>query len=175
MTSGNARKAAELISLGLNAPVVALITFLALLVAGNTSRFWLDMLVTATFGTVVPLAVLYYLAKCRIIIDCYDSGRGTRWVPFVGALVSYLVGTVVLLLVGASSIVVAVMFCYLGNSFVMVIITLKWKISIHASGIAGPATALVYSLGVVWSPFFLLVILVGWARRGWEHTLGAKC
>jgi membrane-associated phospholipid phosphatase len=44
------------------------------------------------------------------------------------------------------------------------VITLKWKISIHASGITGPFTALVYLLGAVMLPLLLVVIPVAWAR-----------
>jgi len=46
----------------------------------------------------------------------------------------------------------------------MMLINLKWKISIHASGITGPATFLFYSFGMIAIPFFLLVLPVGWAR-----------
>jgi membrane-associated phospholipid phosphatase len=44
------------------------------------------------------------------------------------------------------------------------LITFKWKISIHASGITSPFTALVYLLGGVMLPLLLVVIPVGWAR-----------
>jgi membrane-associated phospholipid phosphatase len=56
------------------------------------------------------------------------------------------------------------MLCYCGNTVIMMLISLKWKISIHASGIAGPLTALVFSLGVIAVTFLLLVVPVAWAR-----------
>ena len=168
----NTRKAANIVSFGLNAPAVALITFLVLLAGKNTSRFWPDFIVTASFGIILPLLILYYLRKRGVIADFFASNKRGRLIPFVGAIASYVVGTAVLLLVGASPIIIAVMFCYFGNSFVMMVITLKWKISIHTSGITGPATALVYLQGFVWSPFFLLAIPVGWARmKLGAHTL----
>ena len=34
----------------------------------------------------------------------------------------------------------------------------------HASGIAGPLTALIYVVGLTAIPFLLLVVPVGWAR-----------
>ena len=56
------------------------------------------------------------------------------------------------------------MACYFVNGLVLMIITLKWKISIHASGITGPFTALIYQLGSTMLPLLLLVIPVAWAR-----------
>ena len=46
----------------------------------------------------------------------------------------------------------------------MIIITLRWKISIHASGITGPTTVLIYSTGITGSLLSILLIPVGWAR-----------
>jgi hypothetical protein len=65
---------------------------------------------------------------------------------------------------GAPRTVTALMLCYFGNSFIMMLINWKCKISVHASGITGPATALVYSIGLIALPFMLLVLPVGWAR-----------
>jgi membrane-associated phospholipid phosphatase len=51
------------------------------------------------------------------------------------------------------------------------IITLRWKISIHAAGIAGPTTGLIYGIGVWAAVFFTLLVPVGWARvRLKAHT-----
>jgi membrane-associated phospholipid phosphatase len=54
----------------------------------------------------------------------------------------------------------------------MMLISIRWKISIHASGITGPVTVLTYSLGVVGLFLFGLTVPVGWARiRLGVHTL----
>jgi membrane-associated phospholipid phosphatase len=43
---------------------------------------------------------------------------------------------------------------------------------VHASGVAGPVTALIYVLGVVALPLLFLIVPVGWARiRLKAHTL----
>jgi membrane-associated phospholipid phosphatase len=46
----------------------------------------------------------------------------------------------------------------------MMVTTLWWKISIHASSIAGAATMLTALYGMVLLPSFLLLILVSWSR-----------
>ena len=54
----------------------------------------------------------------------------------------------------------------------MMLISQKWKISIHPSGITGPATALIYSLGVGASPLLRLVVPIDWVRINLNvHTL----
>lgn len=173
MVNPGARTIADFVSLVLNAPIIAFFTFLALLLAGNEQDLWMDLAVAATFGTVVPLVVIFFLLRRGIIADFYASDRQARMLPFIGALTSYLLGTFTLIAVRATPIIVATMFCYFGNSLIMMLITFRWKISIHASGITGPATVLIYYLGLRWLPFLLLVVPVGWARiRLGAHTLG---
>lgn len=98
------------------------------------------------------------------IPDIYASERQTRTKPFIGALASYLMGVFALKIVGAPQSLVALMACYFVNSLAMMIISRVWKISIHASGIAGPATFLVHQLGIRMLPFSMLLLPTAWAR-----------
>ena len=59
---------------------------------------------------------------------------------------------------------IALLACYLVTSLIMMIISHFWKISIHASGISGPATFLTHQLGFGMIPFVLLILPVSWAR-----------
>jgi hypothetical protein len=77
---------------------------------------------------------------------------------------SYLMGVTVLLYVDAPFVVTALMACYFVNAIVMLFISLYWKISIHAVGVTGPITALVFQLGARMLPFFLLMLPLAWAR-----------
>ena len=112
----------------------------------------------------IPLVMMYQLTKRGLISDFNVSVRQERAGPFVGAAASYLAGGAVLLLFRAPTIIIALMLCYAGNTAIMLFITLRWKISIHASGVAGPTTALIYSIGTWAVVFFILLIPVGWAR-----------
>jgi membrane-associated phospholipid phosphatase len=112
----------------------------------------------------IPLGIIYLLSRRGLISDFFVSEREERAKPFAGAIVSYVVGSFMLMLVRAPTIVTALMLCYAGNTFIMMLITHRWKISVHASGIAGPATALAVSLGAWASIFFVLLVPVGWSR-----------
>jgi membrane-associated phospholipid phosphatase len=165
-------KSASVITLVFNPAVIAAFTFLILLYPlQNIQTFLLLMATCITFGTMVPLVMMLQLTKIGVISDFNVSERKERTKPFVGAAASYLAGGGVLLLMKAPTIIIALMLCYAGNTVIMLLITLRWKISIHASGVAGPTTALVYSIGTWPAVFFILLIPVGWARmRLKAHT-----
>lgn len=171
MSRGVIENLAEGISLLMNAPIFAFITFLLLLLSIRTPNFPAILTTVLLFGTIGPLILVYLLSRRGIIPDYYASERETRTVPFFGAALSYLLGALILSSLTAPLIITALMLCYGVNTFIMMIINLKWKISIHASGITGPATFLFYSFGLIAIPFFLLVLPVGWARlRLRAHT-----
>ena len=158
-------KSASVISLVFNPAVTAAFTFLILLYPlQRVQPFLLLMAICITFGTMVPLVMMYQLTKRGLISDFNVSERQERTRPLVGAAVSYLAGGGALLLLRAPTIINALMLCFACNTAIMLLITLRWKISIHASGIAGPTTALIYSIGTWAAVFFILLIPVGWAR-----------
>jgi membrane-associated phospholipid phosphatase len=162
MTADNG---ASVISLVFNPAVTAAFTFLILLYPLQSIQTFLFLLATCvTFGTLIPLVMMYQLTKRGLVSDFNVSVRQERTKPFLGAAASYLAGGSALLLLRAPVIIVALMLCYAGNTLIALLITLRWKISIHASGVAGPTTALVYSLGAWAAVFFILLIPVGWAR-----------
>ncbi|MGD0423530.1 MAG: hypothetical protein ABSA92_08750 [Candidatus Bathyarchaeia archaeon] len=177
MTSVNS---ASVISAIFNPAVTAAFTFLILLYPMQSIQTFLMLMATCvTFGTMIPLVMMLQLTKSGVISDFNVSERKERTRPFVGAAASYLAGGGVLLLMKAPIIIIALMLCYAGNTVIMLLITLRWKISIHASGVAGPTTALVYSIGTWAAVFFILLIPVGWARMQlkahtpWQILVGA--
>lgn len=163
MVKADSRKTvAEWISMLLNAPLMASYAFIILALAKRSSLFF--GFISVIFVSVIPLGLIYYLLKLGRIPDRYASDRESRLIPFAGAMLSYLVGTVTLFLTRAPAIMTALMFCYFSNTSTMMVINFRWKISIHASGITGPTTAMVYDLGPHVVPVFLLLVPVAWAR-----------
>ena len=157
-------KLAESISAVMNAPIITLVTFIPLvLIYGNGNTFNL-LVITGFFGCVLPMIGVVALLKMHLISDFYGTERNERFIPFLTTIFSYLLGTIYLILVQAPGPITALMACYLVNGVVLATITLKWKISIHASGVTSPITALVYLLGTRLLPLFILVLPVVWAR-----------
>ncbi len=158
------KKLASGVSAVLNAPLITLITFIPLILVQETGQAFTLIAITTLFGSVLPLVMVWGLLRLRVIKDFYANERSTRTIPFLWSMVFYLLGVWALIAVNAPTVVTALMACYLVNGFVLLLITSKWKISIHASGITSPVTALVYLLGNWMLPLFLMVIPVAWAR-----------
>lgn len=157
-------KLAKFISAAMNAPLIAILTFVPLILSQRNGSPMLLIGVTTLFGAILPLSSTYYLVRRGIIPDIYASDRASRTEPFLWAMASYLMGVGALLYLEAPFVVTALMACYFVNAIVMLLITLYWKISIHAVGVTGPITALVFQLGTQMIPFFLFVLPVAWAR-----------
>jgi membrane-associated phospholipid phosphatase len=158
------KKIASGVSAILNAPLITLATFIPLIVTFGASRSPFLIGVTALFGCIIPLLGVFVMLKRGTIKDFYATDRETRIKPFLWSIFSYIMGFIFLYIIRAPVGVTALMACYVVNGLVLLVITLKWKISIHASGITSPITALVYLLGSSMIPFFLLVLPVAWAR-----------
>ena len=157
-------KLASRLSAALNAPLITLVTFIPLIVLYGLDQAALLIAITSIFGCVLPLVMVLGLLKLDIIKDFYAYDKETRFIPFLWTTLFYLLGVISLILVSSPPVVTALMACYFVNGIVLMLITFKWKISIHASGITSPFTALVYLLGGVMLPLLLVVIPVGWAR-----------
>ena len=148
----------------MNAPLIAILTFVPLILTQGHDNPNLLIAITTLFGAVLPLSSTYYLVRKGIIPDIYASDRSTRTEPFLWAMASYLMGVTALLWYNAPFVVTALMACYFVNAIVMLLITLSWKISIHMVGVMGPLTALMFQLGTKIAPLMLLLLPVAWAR-----------
>ncbi|HIH87766.1 TPA: hypothetical protein HA344_00980 [Candidatus Bathyarchaeota archaeon] len=157
-------KLASRLSAALNAPLITVITFIPLILLYGAESAALLIGITSFFGCILPLAMVYVLLKLDLIKDFYAQDKDTRFIPFLWTTLFYLFGVLSLIIVSAPAAVTALMACYFVNGMVLMAITLKWKISIHASGVTGPFTALIYLLGGVMFPLLLVVIPVAWAR-----------
>ena len=103
--------------------------------------------------------------------------REDRSYPLIIVVMSYLIGTLVLIAFQAPLITVGLMFCYFSNTLVIFFINLRWKISIHSMGVAGPTVALIFSFGYLGAISGLLIPLVMWSRVHLEeaHRLPGHC
>ncbi len=172
-------KLASSISALMNAPLITLATFIPLILKFGNGDTWDLFYITSFFGCILPMIGVVVLLKMNLISDFYATEKDERFIPFLTTIFSYLLGTITLIIFKAPAPITALMACYIVNGVVLAAITLKWKISIHASGVTSPVTALVYLLGTRLLPLFLLVVPVIWARlelkahSKWQLTMGA--
>ena len=118
------------------------------------------------------MLVIYLMFRMKKVGDLDVTDRSERKAPFMVSILVYTLGTVIMFALNAPPIVSALMFCYTTNTLVTFLISLHWKISVHAVGVAGPFTVLVYFFGWLYSPLLLLIIPIGWSRIELNaHTL----
>ncbi len=117
----------------------------------------------------------YVLVGVRLgkLSDVDVSRRNERTGPFIFGLISVCLGWLVMVLIHAPAILVTCLIITAVSGLVMLLTTLRWKISIHASSLAGVATMLTVLYGAVMLPTFGLLILVNWSRVVLRrHTIG---
>jgi membrane-associated phospholipid phosphatase len=120
--------------------------------------------ITLFFLSVGPL--LYILIGVRLgkLSDIDVSRRSQRAGPFLFGIVSVMIGWLVLTLTNGPRNLQTVMIIAVFSGIIMMVITLWWKISMHASSLGGAATMLTVLYGAVMLPLFVLLVLVCWSR-----------
>src|SRR5207245_5213786 len=102
-------------------------------------------------------SLLVYVRFLKRDVNVQD--RKDRPILFGIAILSYLIGFVLLRDLGAPFIFSALMFAYFANTaFAAVITRHLTKVSINTWGITGPSVAILYSFGGVG---FLLMLVIG--------------
>jgi membrane-associated phospholipid phosphatase len=129
--------------------------------------------ITTLFAAILPLSVLLiWETRTNAKFDLDIPARTDRNHPLLVASASYLIGTVILVAVHAPLLTTVVMFGYFAGTLFLFFINLYWKISIHAMGIAGPTTVLVFVFGYWGVLLGLLLPPVIWSRVYLKkHTL----
>ncbi len=161
---GSKEAMAEFISAISNAPIVAILVFITINYFLVPDISWtIYAIISAFFAGIMPIIIGSLWSK-RKNIEKDIPVKEDRFYPLLLVILSYFIGVGVLYLIAAPALTTVLMVCYLVNTSVVFLINLHWKISIHAMGIAGPLTALIYLFG--WSGLILtlLVPVVGWSR-----------
>ncbi len=143
---------------------LALFTIIAHEKAVGITAFWALFFASTFFTSVAPMLYVLWLYATQRITDLDMSVRAEREKVFGAFVICYGVGTLVLYLMHAPTLMIAAMAGFTAASLVVQIITKFWKISTHALGVTAPLILLLYMYGLQPLPFLLIVPLVGWSR-----------
>ena len=147
------------------APIsVPLIVLVALYHAQNAPLALLYALITLFFLSIGPFIYILIAVHLGKISDVDVSRRTERAGPFLFGISSVLAGWLVLIILRGPTDLQTVLIITAVSGIVMMVTTLWWKISIHASSMGGAATMLTAFYGAIMLPAFLLLILVSWSR-----------
>lgn len=125
----------------------------------------MSMLTSILVGTVflmgIPMAVIFSTSSSLTGWNLYSKEKRIK--PYFLSIASYLAGSAVFLYFG-NHIMFFTSFTYFMVTLFMMMINFRCKISIHAAGVAGPVTALVYLFGPRFAFFYLLILPVAYSR-----------
>ena len=116
------------------------------------------------FLSIGPLIYVVIGVRTGKLSDLDISRRSERAGPFLFGIISTSIGLLVLSLVHGPKDLQTALILTAISAVILMVTTLWWKISIHASTMAGAATMLTVLYGMALLPSFLLLVLVSWSR-----------
>ena len=166
MDSINSAKIARIISILFVPPSFTILVFAYFAIVLET--YYINKIillsVALTFGFAFHIIFFFYLRRKGALADSDASIKEERSLPYLVAILFYVLGLIILIKCRINIISIAFWFCYISNTFVIFVINRKWKISAHSMGAGGPLAAITYVLGLPGLIFTFILLLVGWAR-----------
>ena len=189
----NGSRLAGLIAYLISPPILPPILFGIILYFFDAgwAEILLSIAISLFFFTLIPLFYVLWMIKNLRNITVELRQREYRTTPFLVGITSYALSIPLFVTTVSTALplVLAIIACQIVNTFIITLITLRWKISIHTTAIAGffsillfvsltPWThipslpAAVQGIPVVWLTGCLFLIpVVMWARvRSGAHT-----
>lgn len=170
--SAGTERASRAVSVVTHAPFLSALMFVLLgITADDPTTVVATIAVSILTATLIPVLVVHHYSVRYGNTDGDVVRREDRARPLIGGVLSYLFGVVLLYAIGAPRICTVMMLSYALSTAVVMLISTRWKISIHVTGVMGPAMA----LSMVYWPWglvmFVLLPPVMWSRyvRG-KHT-----
>lgn len=123
------------------------------------------------FVSIIPLIFLRFWSRHKkTTMDLYH--KEDRDIPLLISTICCFIATILLYMLNNNLVIVGLMFSYFSNTFLIFLITYKWKISIHSITVSSPIPFLIYVFGYPASSFLILLLLVMWSRLYLKkHTL----
>ena len=119
--------------------------------------------ISLVFISILPMAIILFWAK-KLNTDKDISNRSDRYVPLLVGVVSYFIGFLVALALHLDWFLTILILCYAIDTFIVMLITTQWKVSIHTTGLSGPVAALIVLLGPIGALFGLIYPVLIWGR-----------
>ena len=146
--------------------IISLAVFSVLIFSGISSTVnpYLVLLTCFVFSNLIPITTVVILKLSGRIDDLDASIKDQRQFPLTLGIGYTALGFISLALLNANPLTQGLMFCYMTNTVLTLLINRFWKISIHSMGVSGPAAAL-WANGNHY-PFLMIsfIVLVSYSR-----------
>ncbi len=127
------------------------------------------IIVCVIFMVIIPITPILLEARLnRIDLDVSDRSKRTKFLLF--ALLCYVCAYMIYWS-GQCDVMRILSAAYFTVTAGVLVTTLRYKVSVHAAGVAGPTTVLLWVYGLSAWPVLILWPLVAWSRiRLGQHT-----
>lgn len=155
---------ANLLSNLLCPPLVGIV--LLLLIGGivSTPTGWIWVIMYCCTTLILPSIYIYILLQRGQVSDIHIPIRAERIRPLTFTLILAVGALVIALALRAPQLLLIVGAVNAVQSLLLLLITMRWKISLHAMAVAELATFCIYLFGIQASLVALIVPLVSWSR-----------
>jgi membrane-associated phospholipid phosphatase len=162
---------ANAVSTVLSSPVLAAAMIAIAAAASHLAVAWIWAVVALTLCLLAPMGYLLWLFRRGVVSDLDVQQREERARPLAGTLAAMFTAVVILRVASAPPALLAVTGAQLAQTALVLIITLRWKISVHGAAVAACVALLLYVVGHQAALALLALPLVGWSRvRLHRHT-----
>ena len=166
----NKLKIAKPISTFTNPPIICIPLFfiICLILSFQDGLFDLNKflqleVISLIFTSILPMAIILFWAK-KLGTDKDISNRQDRFMPLIVGIISYFIGCMISFMLNLDNFLSVLLLCYSINTGVVLLITTKWKISVHTTGLSGPVAALILLAGPFGAIFGILYPILIWSR-----------
>jgi len=122
------------------------------------------LMICFIFSNLIPILTVLLLKKLGKISDLDASQKEQRTLPLTLGVIYAGIAYLILYFMNVDSLVKGLMFCYMTNSIMIILITKFWKISIHSWGVGAPIAALWLAGFQFIFPPLIIVTAVGYSR-----------
>lgn len=121
-------------------------------------------LLAAATSSLIPQAVIVWGARRGRWDGHHVRDRAGRLIPFIALIGSGAIGLTALWLGGAPWPLVALDITMLALVIIAGVITVRWKVSMHAAAAGGAAVVLAVFYGPLWWAATIVVAAIAWSR-----------
>lgn len=114
--------------------------------------------------SLVPTIMVVALKKSGKITDLDISKRSQRLMPLSIAVTAYFIGFLFLKALDSPQIISGLFLFYSINTMLLMVVTYKWKISVHLSSYTAPVAVLYVMFGEIALLLLILTPLLMWSR-----------
>lgn len=159
-------KLAFIISLALSPYIISTVYILIIFLqfTNRPNQFLIYVVIAFVFFILIPAGYVLYLFEKKQIADLHINFHQQRLKPFAFGAASAVLGAIILLFLGAPRPILVLSIAYAVNSVILTLITMFWKISIHAATTAALVSMTFVLFGMRFWPLLLLLPPLYWSR-----------